>query len=601
MDLRFLDAEASPEERDAIDAVVGPAEGSPGGPGLRVVRGGGEARSRRHLLLPALQAAQNRIGWISRGALDYICRRLSVPPADAYGVATFYGLLSVEERPPRVAHVCDDVACRGFGAADLIAGLEAELGPAGTDGGGISWMPSPCLGRCDRPPAVFFQLAGENDRARSAATVADVLAVLAGDTSPLLGAAVPQAGDPALRLLRRVGVADPTSLDAYRAHGGYEALPRAMELGSARIIDELETSGLRGRGGAAFPAAVKWRAVAGADERERYVICNADESEPGTFKDRVLMEGDPFAVVESLTIAGFAVGARRGYIYVRGEYPLAASRLVGAIEAARRGRLLGPSLLGSAVEFDIDVRRGAGAYICGEETALMNSIEGHRGEPRNKPPFPTSHGLFGKPTVVNNVETLANVLDIVTSGGRAFAATGTDRTTGTRLFCLSGAVARGGVYEVASGTTLGELIETGGGTRDGGEPAAILLGGAAGSFVGPDALAMPLSFEAAADRGVSLGSGAVVVFDAAADFGDLVRRIAAFFRDESCGQCVPCRVGTVRQEELFARHLASGEPLDAGLLSDISRVMSDASICGLGHTASGAVESAVALGLVEAT
>jgi NADH-quinone oxidoreductase subunit F len=353
------------------------------------------------------------------------------------------------------------------------------------------------------------------------------------------------------------------------------------------------------RSSRSFPIGVKWEAVAGAAETERYVICNADESEPGTFKDRVLMEGDPFLVIESLIIAGVTVGAEKGFIYIRAEYPDATAALQAAIAACRDAGYLGDDVAGSGKRFDIEIRRGAGAYICGEETALMESIEGKRGEPRNKPPFPTQHGLFGKPTVINNVETLANVAQIVLEGGEAFAATGTPSSTGTKLFCVSGAVATPGLYEVEMGTTLRQVIELAGGAE--GALHAVLLGGAAGSFVGIDALDLPLTFEDSRAHGVSLGSGVIMVFDETADFADLVQRIAAFFRDESCGQCVPCRVGTVRQEELLAGHIASGRPLDTRLLHEIDQVMRDASICGLGHTAAIAIRSAIDIGLVAAT
>ncbi len=273
-----------------------------------------------------------------------------------------------------------------------------------------------------------------------------------------------------------------------------------------------------------------------------------------------------------------------------------------AIAAARRARLLGDSVAGRPFRFDLEVRRGAGAYICGEETALFNSIEGFRGEPRNKPPFPVEKGLFGKPTVINNVETLACVLPIVLEGGAAFAAIGSGQSTGPKLFCLSGHLARPGVYEVEFGATLRQLLDEAGGVPGGRALRAVLLGGAAGSFVGPEALDTPLTFEGTRAIGASLGSGVVMVFDERADLADAVRRIAAFFRDESCGQCVPCRVGTERQEELVTR-IASGRPLgsiatEVALLEDMARAMKDASICGLGQTASGAIQSAIArLGL----
>ena len=577
-----------------MDALLGPpspsGDGEPTQPADRRVVFGGYRHSveSRHLLLPALHAVNDAVGWVSTGALNYICERLLVPPAEAYGVAGFYALLSLEERPTRVAHVCDDVACRTMGGAGILADLE----------GRPDAHPSPCLGQCDQAPAVFFQRAGEEDTVLVGATHDRVVEVLAGGSIEEVPPIAPQAGDPSLRLLKRIGTVDPTSLEGYRDVGGYQALARAVEIGPDRVLTQIKASGLRGRGGAAFPMGIKWEAVARSPDMPHYLICNADESEPGTFKDRALMEGDPFAVIESMTIAGLTVGAERGYLYIRAEYPLAQSRLQNAIDSARAEGLLGANVAGSGRAFEIEIRRGGGAYICGEETALMNSIEGKRGEPRNKPPFPTQVGLFGRPTVINNVETLINVLDIVLEGGAAFAEIGTGESTGPKLFCLAGAVARPGVYEVEFGTTLGELIDLAGGVTGNGRIGAVMLGGAAGLFVGEDHLDMPLTFEDARSRQATLGSGVVLVFDDRTDFPDISRRIARFFRDESCGQCVPCRVGTVRQEELLARH-HGGEPLDEDLFEEVARVMMDASICGLGHTASTAIRSVIDLGLLE--
>jgi NADH-quinone oxidoreductase subunit F len=329
-----------------------------------------------------------------------------------------------------------------------------------------------------------------------------------------------------------------------------------------------------------------------------YVVCNADESEPGTFKDRVLMENDPFAILEGLTIAAFAVGAEKGFIYVRGEYPNAAAQLARAASAARERGYLGKSILGSTFDFDVELRRGAGAYICGEETALFNSIEGYRGEPRNKPPFPTQSGLFRRPTVVNNVETLANIPQIIRMGAAAFARGGTAQSSGHRLFCISGHVARPGVYELPFGAPLSNLIKLAGGVAGTSRLKTILLGGAAGTFLSPDQLDMPLSFEGTRAKGATLGSGAVIVFDDSTDMKQILGRIARFFHEESCGQCVPCRVGTARQEELLHR-LAANEPLisreqEITLFQEIAQAMRDASICGLGQTASSAILSAIA-------
>ena len=552
MDLRLPLAEPTEAERAAIDAVVGVPEPGDG----RVVRGD---RHRRHLLLPSLRAAQRRVGWVSEGALGYASKRLDVPPADTYGVASFYALLALEERPAEVLHVCTDLAC-ALAGAKLPEGAHA----------------SPCLGLCERAPASLRTVAGEAPRE-----------IQLPETGPPL----PQAGEEGLRLLRRIGAGlDPTSLDDYRAHGGYASLTRALELGPEGVRREVSESKLLGRGGAAFPTGAKWEAVARQEASPHYLVCNADESEPGTFKDRVLMESDPFALVEAMTIAAYATGCERGFLYVRAEYPLVHERLEGALAQARAAGLLGDDVAGAGFAFDVELRIGAGAYVCGEETALFQSIEGYRGEPRNKPPFPVEVGLFGKPTVVNNVETLFNVLDVVADGGAAYAATGTESSTGTRLFCLSGHVERPGLYEVPFGTTLRALLD-----RAGARPAkAVLLGGAAGSFLRPDQLDLELTFEAARAAGATLGSGVVIVYDETADLAAAVLRIAEFFRDESCGQCVPCRVGTVRQEEALHR-LASGATLGNELetLADLAQVMRDASICGLGQTAANAVQSAI--------
>jgi NADH-quinone oxidoreductase subunit F len=606
MDLRLLLAVATDEEKAAVDALLGPpASGWDGGShdelvDGRMAHGGHDARGRRHLLLPALQAVQARIGWISQGALNYVCERLTVPPADAYGVATFYGLLSVNPRPGRVLHVCDDIACKCVGCDELIESLERDFGPELQERDGAAWLRSPCLGQCDRGPAAMLTVAGESptEDVLGLVEVDDAVAALRGAApEPMADARVRQAGEAGLQLLGRVGLVDPRSLHDYRAAGGYEALRRAIELGPEKVIREVKDSRLMGRGGAAFPTGVKWEAVAQQPVRPHYLICNADESEPGTFKDRVLLEGDPFAMIESMTIAAYATGCEHGYIYLRGEYPVAHERLEHAIEVARHHGYLGEDILDHGFDFDLEIRSGAGAYICGEETAIFNSIEGFRGEPRSKPPFPVAVGLFGKPTVVNNVETLYNVLPLLLQGGPAFAEIGTEKSTGTKLFCVAGNVSRPGVYEVPFGTTLRELLARAGGVFEERRLQGVLLGGAAGSFVAPDQLDVPLSFEAVRDAGTTLGSGVVIAFDETVSMPDILVRIAAFFRDESCGQCTPCRVGTVRQEEALAR-LRSGQPRgsleqELALLNEVGTCMKDSSICGLGQTAWSAVGSAL--------
>ena len=634
----YLGAERATEaERAAVDAALERCGADPvvQRPTERLAIGGTARRhERRHFLLPALHGLQNAAGWISPGGINYIGEVLLVPPAEAYGVASFYDLFRTE--PPDhdgdTVHVCVDAACQISGSDELAASVAAAGGHVHA---------SPCLGQCERAPAMFVQAVGGPDRVPAdedggggqnggpgdGGRGGQSGDGSRGDNDDEYGGRggqsgdggrgdnraedgsrtsrayrLPQAGDPGLRLLRRIGAADPTSLESYRAHGGYAALARAVEIGPEAVLAAVADSGLSGRGGAAFPTGVKWRAVAAETGRPKHVVANCDESEPGTFKDRVVMEQDPFAVIESLTIAGLATGAAQGWIYIRGEYPLATARLQGAADQARAAGLLGADAAGSGQAFDVAIWRGAGAYICGEETALFNSLEGFRGEPRNKPPFPTTHGLFGQPTAVNNPETLINVLDIVTEGPEAYRSGGTERSPGTKLLCLSGRLRRPGLYEVPFGTRLGEVLELAGGVTGSRELQAVLMGGAAGSFVGPDSLDLPLTLEDARAAGTTLGSGVVMAFDTGVDMTAVVVRIAEFFRHESCGQCVPCRVGTVRQHEALVRLAERGE-LSAqrrGLLDDVAKVMGDASICGLGHTAASAVRSALDLGLVGA-
>ncbi|WP_371526287.1 NAD(P)H-dependent oxidoreductase subunit E [Streptomyces sp. NBC_01283] len=635
MDLHFGDSKPTDEERAAVDALLGPPESAWEGAGdrsdadLRWARGGRAARERRDELLPGLHALNDRVGWVSEGGLDYLCRRLMVPPAEGYGVATFYSMFAVRPRPATVVRVCTDLACGG--GAELCGEVRARLGPAA----GVAVEESPCLGLCERAPAALVvragvparpafedELGGAGDQRQprpprqsgfsgrggvgEKTYVTATLAPAAPDTltqaaltpesapaEPPAALAVPQAGQDGLVLLKRLGTVDPTSLDDYRAHGGYTALRTAFAIGPAAVIREVTDSGLVGRGGAAFPTGRKWQATASQPDHPHYLVCNADESEPGTFKDRVIMEGDPYALIEAMTIAGYATGAHLGYLYLRGEYPRALQRLEHAIAQARARGFLGDDVLGQGYAFDIEIRRGAGAYICGEETALFNSIEGYRGEPRSKPPFPVEKGLFGKPTAENNVETLVNVLPILTMGAPAYAAIGTEKSTGPKLFCVSGSVERPGIYELPFGATLRELLTLSGMPDN---LRAVLLGGAAGGFVRPDELDIPLTFEGTREAGTTLGSGVVLALDDTVPLPRVLLRIAEFFRDESCGQCVPCRVGTVRQEEALHRIVertgaeAAG---DIALLREVGRTMRDASICGLGQTAWNAVESAI--------
>jgi NADH-quinone oxidoreductase subunit F len=624
LDIHLTNAQANAEERAAVDSELGsPASSWQGGTRLATdtrVASNADSHGRRHRLLPTLHAIQNRIGWISAGALNYVALRLDVAPAEIYGVASFYGMFSLEARPKIVAHICDDISCVTRGSSQLCSELEKKLGPAGKPcaEGKAVWLRSACQGLCERAPAVLISSAGEksHERVLAPASLDAVVALVENAIQDKLPAepdeleiprsvpqAVPGKKSSSLRLLDRVG-RGAENLETYRSLGGYQGLRKALELGPEGTLREIAASKLLGRGGAAFPTAKKWEALflqrpllQQDPARAHYVICNADESEPGTFKDRILMEGDPFAVLEGMTIAAYVTGASRGYVYLRGEYPLAAERMKHAIDSAQKNGFLGDNILASALQFKIEIRRGAGAYICGEETALFNSIEGYRGEPRNKPPFPTLSGLFHQPTSVNNVETLVNVPLILREGGAAYAKFGTETSAGTRLFCLCGHIAKPGLYELPMGATLRQLIELAGGVAGSGNLQAILLGGAAGAFVSPKELDVPLTFEGTRAIGATLGSGVVMLFDDTIDLRQILLRIANFFRHETCGQCVPCRVGVTRQQEALQR-LVNGQPLSSPaqeiiLLKEMGQAMRDASICGLGQTASSALESAL--------
>jgi NADH-quinone oxidoreductase subunit F len=435
---------------------------------------------------------------------------------------------------------------------------------------------------CDRAPAVLVNL----DR-HAPADPAAPEALLDGSSVPArlrIGGLVKVA-------LSNVGVVDPTSLEDYRAQGGLAALKKALrEMSPAQVLEAVKTSKLVGRGGAAYPVGLKWQHAVG-NPKPRYVICNADESEPGAFKDRVLMDGDPFRVVEGLILACYAVEAERGFIYVRGEHRLGYERFTNAVHKLERAGYLGENIRGTGWSLHVDVRRGAGAYVCGEETALMESIEGKRGFPRLRPPFPTTAGLWSRPTVINNVETLAKVPSIVMHGPRWYSDLGTRESAGTKLFAVSGSVRRPGVYEVPFGVPLRHLLfDLAGGLRPQRHVQAVLTGGAAGTFLTAEHLDTPLTFEDFKRVGGTIGAGTVMVFDDTVDLRDILARIGAFFAHESCGKCYPCQMGTQRQAEILARIAAgNARPEDASTLAELGKVMTDTSICGLGQAASWAI------------
>ncbi len=543
----------------------------------------------RAALLPALEAAQALYGYLPEPVAAEVGRALDVPLSEVYGVIDFYSMLYTQPVGRKVLRVCTDPACALAGGEAVLEALCNHLGlqPDETSADGAFTVErAPCLGLCEHAPAVLAGSTpiGNADPSRAA----DICQGRGPKPTGIVG------GD-LLLLTANCGRGLRTSLEEYVAGGGYRGLRKALSLAPAAVIVEVKASGLVGRGGAAFPVGVKWEGAAQAPAEPKFVVCNADESEPGTFKDRVLMEEDPQRIIEGMAIAAYAIGAHQGYIYIRGEYASAFQALDLALDEARQAGYLGKNILDTAFDFDIALRQGAGAYVCGEETALFESIEGKRGFPRLKPPFPTTFGLFGQPTVINNVETLCNVPTILDQGAAAYRRLGTEKSPGPKLFCLSGDVVRPGLYEAPLGVSLRHLIyDLAGGQWPGRGLKAVLLGGAAGSFASPDQLDLAMSFESLASAGLSLGSGVVMVIDDSRDLRDVLLRLGRFFADEFCGKCYPCRLGTQRQYEILQR-VAAGRALqgDVDRLTDVSWTMSDASICALGQMAGTAVLSAL--------
>ena len=406
---------------------------------------------------------------------------------------------------------------------------------------------------------------------------------------------IPYLRDQVRWTFRRVGLGDPLDLDAYRAEGGFDGLERALAIGPAAVVDAVKTSGLRGRGGAGFPTGIKWQTVAQAGAGQKYIACNADEGDSGTFSDRILMECDPYTLIEGMAIAGYAVGADRGYIYLRSEYPLARKLLERALATARETGWLGAGIAGSDFAFDIELHIGAGSYVCGEETSMLESLEGKAGLVRYKPPLPALEGLFGKPTVVNNVVTLGSVPDIVAKGGEAYAALGVNRSKGTLAFQLAGNVRRGGLVELPFGATLRELIEGfGGGTASGRPLRAVQIGGPLGAYFPEALLDTPLDYEAFVERGGMIGHGGIVVFDDTVDMAAQARFAMEFCAVESCGKCTPCRIGAVRGVEVIDRIVANQErETNLALLRDLCGTMEHGSLCAMGGMTPYPVQSAL--------
>ncbi|CAG0961503.1 NADH-quinone oxidoreductase subunit F [Anaerolineae bacterium] len=532
-------------------------------------------------LLPALHAAQKIYGWLPQEVAAEVARVLRVPLADVHGVIEFYSLFYNGPVGRKFIRVCTDPACALKGADELLDHLCKHYGvePGGTTPDlTLTLERSPCLGLCEHAPAALVDNCAETNISpdyRSFDTCTP-RSLVYGTIRELTG----NCGN------------GTTTLEKY---GEYTAYQKALTMTPDDVIAETDkASGLVGRGGAAFPTGIKWGSAAKIEADQKYIVCNADESEPGTFKDRILLLDDPHRIIEGMCIAAYAINSNKGYIYIRGEYPYIVPVLENALDEARAAGYLGE-------HFDIEIRVGAGAYICGEETALFESIEGKRGFPRVKPPFPTTSGLFGKPTVINNVETLCNLPLIISKGSAEYRKLGTEMSPGPKLFCVSGDVEKPGLYEVPFGVTLRELLEMAGGPStalrtDGKKLKAVLFGGAAGAFATSEHLDVKLTFEDLRAVGLPLGSGVVMVFDETRDLRDVLKRLGKFFAHESCGKCYPCQMGTQRQMEILDR-LAEGRLIegDAARLQDVGWTMTESSLCGLGQTAASAALSAMKL------
>jgi NADH-quinone oxidoreductase subunit F len=527
-------------------------------------------------LLPALHAAQKIYGWLPQEVAAEVARALRVPLADVHGVIEFYSLFYNEPVGRKFIRVCTDPVCGLKGADELLDHLCRHHGvePGGTTPDlSLTIERSPCLGLCEHAPAALVDGCAEINISPDFRSfeLCPPKSLVYGTIRELTG----NCGN------------GTTTLENY---GEYAAYKKALTMTPDEVIAETDkASGLVGRGGAAFPTGIKWGGAAKIQTDQKYIVCNADESEPGTFKDRVLLLDDPHRIIEGMCIAAYAINSDKGYIYIRGEYPYIVPVLENALDEARSAGYLGK-------HFDIEIRVGAGAYICGEETALFESIEGKRGFPRVKPPFPTTSGLFGKPTVINNVETLCNLPLIISKGSAEYRKLGTEMSPGPKLFCVSGDVEKPGLYEVPFGVTLRELLNLSGGVANGKGLKAVLFGGAAGAFATSEHLDVKLTFEDLRAVGLPLGSGVVMVFDETRDIRDVLKRLGKFFAHESCGKCYPCQLGTQRQMEILDR-LAVGNILegDFARLQDVGWTMTESSLCGLGQTAAGAVLSAIKL------
>jgi NADH-quinone oxidoreductase subunit F len=516
-------------------------------------------------LLPLLHAFHERDGFVSEDALNAISRGLRIPLADLFGTVTFYHHLAREPRGVNKPRVCTGPVCRMNGASEVLKQLAAD-----------GATPMPCAGRCDDPVPVLI---GNSVKTASAGKAP------VERPSPL-----PPLNPDGLNecVFTHIRKPNRSSITGYQQTGGYEALTKAVhEISAAQVIEIITASGLAGRGGAGFPTGTKWQAVADAPETPKTVVCNADEGEPGCFKDRAIMDHDPHAVIEGMALAAYATGATRGFIYLRYEYPSTLVVLETAISEAREAGFLGSQIAGSDTDFDVHVRRGAGAYICGEEGSLLNSLEGKHPFPRNRPPFPVTHGYEDRPTVVNNVETLSSAAHIVRNGADWYRGLGINEHAGTKIISLSGDVRRPGNYEVPIGMPLNALLyDWAGGPRGERTIQAVTMAGLSGGFLAGADLDVTLDEPSIRSKGSFLGAGGIMVFDDSRDMMSVAHSAMEFFAEESCGKCFPCRIGTVRLTERLAGEAGPNE-LSAWLdeVNDIGRTMKSISACGLGMAA----------------
>jgi len=535
----------------------------------------------------------DRRGHLNPETITDTARALGIPAHLAYGVTTFYSMLSLQPRD-QILHVCDGPVCwlkRASGQSTVISKQSSVVGDWAKEIPADDWTVerTSCLGLCDRAPAILV-----NNEQAGPVTPEEAAKVCEGWRGVPTDYSVPRKGEVRV-MLANAGKVDPDSIDSALEHGAYDGLKSALQKKPEEVIAEVEASGLQGRGGAGFPVGRKWKFVAQARRTPRYIICNADESEPLIFKDRVLIDTNPHQLLEGMAIGGYACGANEAFIYIRGEYVRQAERLEKAIQQAEEKGCLGEDIFGSGFSFHIHVHRGAGAYICGEETALIESLEGKRGEPRLRPPYPPTYGYRGRPTAVNNVESFSAAPSILKNGAAWWKSLSSYATPGTKLYMLLGHVNNPGLFEAPFGLTLRQAIDDfGGGMQDGSAFKFALTGGAAGTIVGPDLLNVPLDYASGPQKGISLGAGAFLVCDQSVSVAAMLRELLHFFAAESCGKCTPCRVGTWRALEILVRMAdGKGRKGDVAELQALSDNMLLASFCGLGQAVPIPINSAL--------